>query len=330
MKTIINRVLWVDALKGIAILWLIVYHFYIFNWLRSPVPVFFFLSGLFFSEGKTFGSFVGKKANALLVPFLFFFFLGITVSFLKSLAFGESYSFPQLWRFATIIPGNAKVTNPLGVGAIWFLIVLFELYIVYYLLRKITNKKWLLLFITLVLWLLSALFLYRYAIGSLFYIFYAFSFLPFFVVSHLFTKCIMYKHLPLWVVVLSMGCYLLTYIPVSVEASSGGDVILRIKDLLSSMGLVLMLVFYVKYFFSYNSVLELKLSRLLLFEGRNSITILGVHLIVMSVASNLLKDYLSNKSLYYLVLFVIVFIVSNICILLFNKYIPFFVNGKKK
>ena len=68
----VNRIEWVDLLKGIAILWLIVYHMHVFEWMRSPVPVFFFLSGLFFSEGMSFSSFVGKKARALLVPLAFF------------------------------------------------------------------------------------------------------------------------------------------------------------------------------------------------------------------------------------------------------------------
>ena len=67
-----NRIVWVDLLKGISILWLIVYHMHVFDWMRSPVPVFFFLSGLFFSEGKSFSSFIGRKAKALLIPLLSF------------------------------------------------------------------------------------------------------------------------------------------------------------------------------------------------------------------------------------------------------------------
>lgn len=121
------RIEWVDLLKGFAILWLIVYHMHVFDWMRSPVPVFFFLSGLFFSEGKSFGVFVIKKAKSLLIPLLFFFVLGVTASALKCLLQGETYSFPSLWLFVTLIPHDAEIANPLGVGAIWFFVSLFEI-----------------------------------------------------------------------------------------------------------------------------------------------------------------------------------------------------------
>lgn len=150
-----KRIEWVDLLKGIAILWLVVFHFHALGWLRSPVPVFFFLSGLFFSEGKNFGSFVGKKTKALLVPMLFFFVLGVVALWLKSILQGESYSFPPLWLFATMIPSDAEVVNPLGVGAIWFLVSLFEIYIIYYLLRKVSKNVWWLLRPSFSFWYLS-------------------------------------------------------------------------------------------------------------------------------------------------------------------------------
>lgn len=76
-----GRIEWIDFIKGIAILELVIYHFGVLPWLISPVPIFFFLSGLFFSDSKPFGQFVGQKAKALMLPFLFFYVLGITVDF---------------------------------------------------------------------------------------------------------------------------------------------------------------------------------------------------------------------------------------------------------
>ena len=72
-----NRVEWIDFMKGFAILELVVYHFYVLPWMVSPVAIFFFLSGIFFSDAKPFGKFVKQKAKALMVPFLFFYILGL-------------------------------------------------------------------------------------------------------------------------------------------------------------------------------------------------------------------------------------------------------------
>lgn len=210
-----NRIYWIDLLKGIAILWLVVYHFHILDWLRSPVPVFFFLSGLFFTEGNNFGSFVGKKTRALLIPFLFFFVLGICALWQRSILLGESYSFPPLLLFATMIPSDAEVVNPLGVGAIWFLVSLFEVYIIYYLFRIVSKNGWWLLFASVLLFLLSSIVMQKYAIGSLFYLFYTFGFVIFFVVANLLRESILFSKLPIWGLVVGIVAYSVRFIDVT-------------------------------------------------------------------------------------------------------------------
>ena len=68
----------------------------------------------------------------------------------------------------------------------------------------------------------------------------------------------------------------------------------------------------------------------MLFEGRNSLTILGIHMLIMGVVGIILKKFMPVGSVYYLVLFTLIVIVSNICILLFNRYTPFLVNHNAK
>lgn len=229
-----SRIEWVDLLKGIAILWLVVYHMHVFDWMRSPVPVFFFLSGLFFSEGKSFGSFVSKKAKALLIPLLFFFILGVVASALKSLMQGESYMFPPLWLFATIIPADADVTNPLGVGAIWFLMSLFEIYIIYYGLRLVSKNNWWLLSSAVLLLLISCVTLVFYAHGSLFYIFYTFGFCIYFIVANLLRDRVLYGNIPVWLLMVAVIAYLVRFIEVPnglVTSELGGGIFDKIKRL---------------------------------------------------------------------------------------------------
>ena len=322
-----NRIEWVDALKGVAILWLIMYHFYIFDWLRSPVPVFFFLSGLFFSQGKSFKDFIKKKTKALLIPFLFFFVLGIVASLVGSLVGNKAFSFPPIWMFFTFIPADSEVSNPLGVGAIWFLASLFELYVLYFFMKRFFTSQALIIVITLLLWLFSAFLMERYAMGSILYLFYSICFLPFFVAGDLLKEKVLRKETPIWLV-LSTLLYSTTFIPTDVM---GGGIVLRIRDFLSSMGLVIILVYVVKFIDGFLILSKVPLThKLIVFEGMNSLTILGVHMLAIPFGKIFLAKLNISGSMYFVLLFLFVTIVSNICVLLFNRYLPFFVNKPSK
>lgn len=326
-----SRIEWVDLLKGIAILWLVVYHMHVFDWMRSPVPVFFFLSGLFFSEGKSFGSFTAKKARALLVPLLFFFVLGVAASILKCLLQGESYSFPPLWLFFTLIPYNAEVSNPIGVGAIWFLVSLFEIYVIYYLLRIVSIKKWWLLSVAILLYVVSCISLLFYAHGSLFYLFYTFGFCIYFIVAHLLKEKVLYGKIPVWLLFVAVVVYFIRFVEVPNWLAAnevGGAFLTRIRGLLSMSGLIVLLVWLCKQLSSSRVLSGLKMNKFMLFEGRNSLTILGVHMLIMGVVAILMKRLMPVGGLYYTFLFLIIVVISNLCVLFFNRYVPFLVNHK--
>lgn len=79
---------------------------------------------------------------------------------------------------------------------------------------------------------------------------------------------------------------------------------------------------------TFRLVSESKICKFMVFEGRNSLTILGVHMLVMGVMAILLKKIMPMGWSYYLILFVVIVVLSNICILLFNRYVPFLVNHK--
>lgn len=327
----VNRIEWVDLLKGIAILWLIVYHMHVFEWMRSPVPVFFFLSGLFFSEGMSFSSFVSKKAKALLMPLAFFFVLGVAASTLKCLIQGEAYSFPPLWLFATLIPAGAEITNPLGVGAIWFLVSLFEIYIIYYALRRVSKNRWWLLSAAVLLFLISCVALHYYAKGSLFYLFYTFGFCIYFIVAHLLRDKVLYGRIPLWLLGIGVVAYCTRFVEVPdgiLNGGMGGVILMRLKGLVSMSGLTIVTIWLCQQLVSIKHVTSMRTYAFLLFDGRNSLTILGVHMLIMGVAAILLKRFMTTGVLYDIFLFLIIVALSNLCVILFNRYVPFLVNHK--
>lgn len=327
----VNRIEWVDLLKGVAILWLIVYHMHVFEWMRSPVPVFFFLSGLLYSEGMSFGSFVGKKAKALLLPLAFFFVLGVAASTLKCLMQGEAYSFPPLWLFLTLIPAGAEITNPLGVGAIWFLVSLFEIYIIYYALRRVSKNRWWLLSAAILLFLISCIALHYYAHGSLFYLFYTFGFCIYFIVAHLLRDKVLYGRIPLLLLGMGVVAYCTRFVEVPdgiLNGGMGGVILMRLKGLVSMSGLTIVTIWLCQQLVSIKHVTSMRTYAFLLFDGRNSLTILGVHMLIMGVAAILLKRFMTTGVLYDIFLFLIIVAFSNLCVILFNRYVPFLVNHK--
>ena len=326
-----NRIEWVDLLKGIAILWLIVYHMHVFEWMRSPVPVFFFLSSLFFSDGKSFGSFVVKKARALLIPLLFFFALGVAASALKCILLKKAYSFPPLWLFFTMIPIDAEYNHPIGVGAIWFLMSLFEIYIIYYLLRLISKDKMWLLLAGVLLYLVSYVMMRYYAHDSFFYLFYTFGFCIYFIVAHLLRDKVLYGKIPVWLLMVAVIAYFVRFVDVSnwLDGSEvRGAFLTRIRGLISMAGLFVILIWLCKQLSSIRMLSESRINQFMLFEGRSSLTILGVHMLIMGVVAILLKRLMPVGGLYYTFLFSIIVVISNICVVLFNRYVPFLVNHK--
>ncbi len=327
----VNRIEWVDLLKGFAILWMIVYHMHVFEWMYWQVPlvVFFFLSGLFFSESISFSSFLGKKAKALLMPLAFFFVLGVAASALKCLMRGEAYSFPPLWLFATLIPADAETTNPLGVGAIWFLVSLFEIYIIYYALRRVSENRWWLLSAAVLLFFVSCVALHYYANGSLFYLFYTFGFCIYFIVAHLLRDKVLYARIPLWLLGIGVVAYCTRFVEVPdclLNNEMGGGILIKLRGLVSMSGLIIMAVWMCKKISSIKYISTLRPYAFLLFEGRNSLTILGVHMLIMGVAAILLKRFMTTGVLYDIFLFLIIVAFSNLCVILFNRYVPFLVN----
>lgn len=70
------------------------------------------------------------------------------------------------------------------------------------------------------------------------------------------------------------------------------------------------------------------LNRALPFEGRDSMTILGV-LLIIPIEKMLLDRIHINGIVYYSILLFFVVVISNLAVWLFNRYVPFLVNHSK-
>lgn len=118
-----QRDITIDIAKGIGIFLVVLGHVPIPMWLATPIyifhmPLFFFLSGMFFhlNEDRKMGLY--KKIRTLIIPYFFFAFCGNTSNVLRDLLF-----------YHTV---NIKTVFDLFNGAaspLWFLICLFGCYL---------------------------------------------------------------------------------------------------------------------------------------------------------------------------------------------------------
>lgn len=132
-----KRFEYVDLMKGICIILVVIQHLVGQCFINPPwmttfrMPLYFMLSGLFFSTYGSFRVFLVKKFNSLLIPFLVTWLISVTYIYIH-------YSNP-----AKIDPMKFNV-------AIWFLIALFEVGVLYYFISQI-SKEWIKIGVVLIL-----------------------------------------------------------------------------------------------------------------------------------------------------------------------------------
>ena len=181
-----NRVVFFDLAKGFCILLVVVFHITEYYKIEMPVdnmirsmrmPLYFFLSGCFFKTYNGFFDFLARKTNKLLIPFIFWFLLGsVLLHNTKNMLIGFAYG---------------KFPN----GAIWFLLCLFWVNIMFYVISIIARKFKNTLAAIIVLSVLTSLIgvsLGAFSIRIPLFIDSAYTSLPFFLFGYL-----MYRYTPI-------------------------------------------------------------------------------------------------------------------------------------
>lgn len=150
-----TRVAWVDYAKAINIFLVIVGHTALPYEYRSVIyafhiPLFFFLSGLFFDPEKysSYGGFVKRRVLQLLVPYFLFNIITYLLWLFAGRFTGEDISMeiPLLEPFWGILYGNTNGFFLHHNVPMWFLACLFMTEILFYPVIKILDKKYTLLF----------------------------------------------------------------------------------------------------------------------------------------------------------------------------------------
>lgn len=143
-----GRIAYVDLLKGICIFMVIFAHTNTLGLVGFEIseafrmPMFFFLSGVFFSTYDSHTTFFMKKFNNLLVPVAFWMIVAYVISYLVSRYVVHTTPMPIWWGFG-------KLRGLFLNESLWFLICLFVTNALFYGLRRFIRMHYLLVAVLL-------------------------------------------------------------------------------------------------------------------------------------------------------------------------------------
>lgn len=262
----------IDIAKGIGIILVIGLHtgFHINWWVNFEMPLFFMLSGIFFSTKRPFNLFIIKKINTLLIPYLFFEIPGCIYNLMFWI-----YN-PNISLFSAFSDSAIPTTT-------WFLLALFESQILSFLILKYCNKSIGIILIMAALWIGGYL-MSRYHITNIASVGSMLSLTPYLLIGNLASRQIRSKSSTTKNLIISiiglLGCwglnildnranviYVLNYIP--------GNPLMAIAMAISgSIGVI-----FLSKLIKTNAFFE--------YYGRNSLIILGMHLYIVIAINRL-------------------------------------------
>lgn len=145
-----KRIDFIDLTKGICIILVVMAHiggaFAKFDESSMiscfRMPLYFFISGIFFKSYEGFLGFLVRKINKLLIPFIFFYTGAFLLKYIVWKIAPDTFHLPVQWsEILVIFHGHDLIKfNP----PIWFLIALFNCNILFYVIHFLRNNhlKW--------------------------------------------------------------------------------------------------------------------------------------------------------------------------------------------
>lgn len=154
------RIHYIDFMKGLCILFIVISHtddtlFALagknlnFTLESFRIPMYYFISGIFFKLYDGFGDFTRRKVNNIIVPMVFFFLASVLFRWLGQYLppaqhyYGD-FKWSMLWQPLSERQWDCNVP-------LWFLLSLFEVNIIYYLLQKLLPNHWWVALVALVM-----------------------------------------------------------------------------------------------------------------------------------------------------------------------------------
>lgn len=181
-----RRIDFIDLTKGLCIILVIMTHVGgVFSpacdsaWMQCfLMPLYFFVSGLFFKSYDGFGDFLIRKINNLLIPFVVFYVGSFLLMWGLSKALPGVFQLPVQWNeLLLVFDRHALIRyNP----PIWFLVALFNCCILFYLIHYLRDKHLPLFFLLSLLLSFAGFWLGKHRIELPLYLDVAMAALPFY------------------------------------------------------------------------------------------------------------------------------------------------------
>ncbi len=282
------------------------------------MPVFFILSGLFFSAKNDFIPWLKKKTKRLLIPYCFFYILTFLVSFLVVRILGVETKNGFAWSNIFIVFRADVFSN----STIWFLLALFWSSLFLYLIVKFLHSKWSQLLIVVLLfcfgWTCNA-----FTINIPLYFDSAMSMLPFLYLGYLLKSIDFVKYIEgQGKILLVLGLLLMMINLFTAEGTSlvnnriGDPAHYFFGALVGSFSIIFICAFLNKI-------------PVATFIGRNSLTVLCIHGYILNFVTLILKKFQIDMIISSLIAFVLVTLSFYIIVPLCKRFIPWAIGEER-
>lgn len=324
-----KRILWLDVLKGIGIITVIISHCFIPETFLNKylysfhMPLFFFASGYLFKKKKIGNFLIGRYKN-LIIPYFLFSIISLCLFFLTAnIGDVKIPQSEQLKKILGVFYGNG-INDYMFNITIWFLLCLFIVEFIFQLIMEFTNSTISLIVILILFSIIGYLDSKFMTIRLPWSIDVAFTGIVFYGIGYLFKgkkyEITNYQKIPLILLLVSISlvsCYFNA--KVDMNHNELGNFILFYLSALSGIAYI-----------SIISV-DFRNSSFLSFLGRNSLIIVGTHTLLLIILGSFFKNYvcIDNTFLKVISLTSVVILFEYFIILFFNKYLYIFIGGKK-
>jgi len=311
-----SRIDYIDLLKGFTILWIVWWHAGCppFAQPYYHVPIFFFLSGLFFKKRDGFKNHLKRTTKHIGIPFLFFYAISYPYRMIV-----------YLWDHKTLVGFRWNCildlfkiewrADYLYVNVpLWFLMCLFSLQIIYFFINKLPD--WIIWIIALCS---AATYIYTQHIPTPFMLNDAMHYLTYFAVGNLIgQKLLLFLKNNRNRIVLVFSCIIL-YVIIKLFAPLIQH---EFINNISSHLLTFVFIFLIIALFSFIRKVDRK--NILRFYGLNSLSVLGLHVPVLIVFQRIMHKLFDNFGLEGAFVCTVLTIITLYPFIVFiNKHLPF-------